>query len=61
LGTIAYPDQFKDISMPNEVKKYWQEILGFSLTDDDVEGILNPPISTGGGNGGGQGTGQGQK
>lgn len=68
LGTKSYPAQLKDISMDNEIKKYWKDILGFSLTDDDVKSILNPPSTTsgsgtGGGTGGGtgQGTGQGKK
>lgn len=72
LGTKAYPDQFKDISLENEIKRYWKDILGFTLTDDDVQNILNPPNAptgggtgegTGGGTGGGggQGNGQGKK
>jgi iron complex transport system substrate-binding protein len=65
LGTKAYPDQFKDISIENEIKNYWKDILGFALTDDDVKNILNPPSSPGGsgtgkGNGGGTGSGGGQ-
>ena len=57
LGINAYPEQFKDISIENEIKRYWQEILGFTLSDDDVKNILNPPDSPVGG-GGGQGGGQ---
>jgi iron complex transport system substrate-binding protein len=43
LAQKAYPDKFKDISIEQEVKRYWKEIIGFELSNEDVKNILYPP------------------
>ncbi len=52
LAHKAYPDKFKDSSIENDIKKYWEEVIGFELSDEDVENILNPSPMKGPGGGG---------
>jgi iron complex transport system substrate-binding protein len=40
LAATAYPDRFKDVSVPLEVKKFYREICDMALTDAQVEKIL---------------------
>jgi iron complex transport system substrate-binding protein len=37
-----YPDQFANIDIKDELKKFYKDYFDYSLTDDDIEGILNP-------------------
>jgi iron complex transport system substrate-binding protein len=41
LAKIAYPEQFKDIDMSKEVKRFYKEIMNFDLSDDQVRAILS--------------------
>jgi iron complex transport system substrate-binding protein len=41
LAATAYPDRFKDISISAEVKRFYLEICEMTLTDAQVEKILN--------------------
>jgi len=43
LALKAYPDKFGDVNIEQEIKRYFHEILGFDLSDEDVSKILNPP------------------
>ena len=40
LSKLAYPDLYEDISVENEIKRYWAEVLRFEITDDDIYDIL---------------------
>ncbi len=42
LAINAYPELFADTDIRTEIKRYWKEIIGFELSDADVEGILHP-------------------
>ncbi|MBN2238859.1 MAG: ABC transporter substrate-binding protein [Dehalococcoidales bacterium] len=42
LGSLAYPEQFNDFSIEDEVKAYYSEVLKWELTDEDVNEILHP-------------------
>lgn len=52
LATRAYPDRFAGVSIEAEIKRYYQEIYGFTLSDADVVGILHPADPPSGGQGG---------
>jgi len=41
MAKIAYPDRFSDISMENEVKKFYREMFMYELTDEQVQKILS--------------------
>lgn len=49
LAKIAYPDLFKDIDMSSEVKKYYKDVFGIDLTDEQVNKIFNPSVNAGAG------------
>ena len=38
----AYPDRFSDMAIEDEIKRFYSEILDYKLSDEDVQGILNP-------------------
>ncbi len=40
MAKTAYPDRFSDISMNDEVKKFYKEVFSFDLTDEQVDKIL---------------------
>jgi iron complex transport system substrate-binding protein len=40
LANLAYPEKFKDICIPCLVKAFYKEIMGFDLTQSQVEEIL---------------------
>lgn len=40
MAKTAYPDRFSDISMKDEVKKYYREIFMYELTDEQANKIL---------------------
>ena len=54
LAMNAYPDLFKETNIKDEIKRYWKDIIGFELSDEDVNSILTPPQFTGGGQGAGK-------
>jgi iron complex transport system substrate-binding protein len=37
-----YPDQFTNIDIKDELKKFYTNYFNYSLTEDDIDGILNP-------------------
>ena len=37
-----YPDKFKDIDLNKEVEKYYKEVFGVELTEEQVESIFAP-------------------
>ena len=45
----AYPELFEDIDIKNEVKTYYNDVFGITLTDEQVEKIFNPEVSAGAG------------
>lgn len=49
LAKIAYPDLFNDIDMSSEVKKYYKDVFGIDLTDEQVNKIFNPSVNAGAG------------
>lgn len=40
MAKTAYPDRFKDISIEQEVKKFYKEVFSYDLTDEQVKKIL---------------------
>lgn len=38
-----HPELFEDIDMDQMVKEYYEKFYGYSLTDEDLEEIYNPP------------------
>jgi iron complex transport system substrate-binding protein len=38
----AYPDRFSDMTIEDEIKRFYSEILDYELSDEDVYSILNP-------------------
>lgn len=38
-----YPEKFADIDIAKEFKDYYKNFFNVELTDEDIEGILNPP------------------
>ena len=42
LSLTAYPDRIKNTTMDKELKAFFSEIIGYTLTDADVETILYP-------------------
>ncbi len=42
----ARPELFEDIDLNEKIKAYYQQFYGMSLTDEDVEWILNPRPET---------------
>ena len=40
MAKTAYPDRFSDISMKDEVKKFYKEIFWYDLTDEQANKIL---------------------
>ncbi|MCQ2486756.1 MAG: ABC transporter substrate-binding protein [Clostridia bacterium] len=40
LATILQPERFADISMTEELKKYYKEFYGYALSDEDANHIL---------------------
>lgn len=42
----ARPDLFEDIDMNKKIKEYYQQFYAMTLTDEDVEWILNPRPET---------------
>jgi len=41
MAKIAYPDRFTDVSMEQEVKKFYHEIFMYDLTDEQVKKLLS--------------------
>lgn len=42
LAKTAYPDLFEDIDIIDETKKYYQDVFGIALTDEQAESIFTP-------------------
>lgn len=42
LAHKAYPERFSDVTIEDEVRRYWKDVMGFELSDEDVDSILNP-------------------
>ena len=42
MAMNAYPDLFDDMTIESEIKRFWSEIVGFELSDEDVYTILHP-------------------
>jgi iron complex transport system substrate-binding protein len=46
LAKIAYPELFADIDMAQEIKKFYQEIMSFNLTAEQIDAILSAKYTT---------------
>jgi iron complex transport system substrate-binding protein len=42
MAKTMYPDIFADVDLEQEVKDYYSEFFGITLTDDDVQMMYNP-------------------
>ena len=42
LALTAYPDKFPNDSMDKQLKKFYNEVINYNLTDDQIKTILNP-------------------
>jgi len=47
MAKTMYPDLFADVDLTAEVKAYYQDYFGITLTDDDVEQMYNPSSAAG--------------
>lgn len=47
LAKYTYPELFGDIDITSETKKYYKEVFGIDLTDDQANKIFAPPSSAG--------------
>jgi iron complex transport system substrate-binding protein len=41
LAKLAYPEQFKDLDMQKEIKRFYREIMSFELSDAQAQKVLN--------------------
>jgi iron complex transport system substrate-binding protein len=41
LAIKAYPERFKDIKLKDEVRRFYKEICGWSLSDEQVANIIS--------------------
>jgi len=41
FAMTAYPERFKDISFSDEVRKFYREIFGFNLTDEQARMVVS--------------------
>jgi len=39
-----YPDLFKDLDITDVLKKFYTDFFDYSLTDDDIDSIMNPTV-----------------
>lgn len=39
-----YPDLFKDLDIKDVLKKFYTEFFNYSLTDEDIDSIMNPTV-----------------
>ena len=47
LAKCAYPELFSDIDVVAEAKKYYKDLFGIDLTDEQIKGIFNPDVASG--------------
>lgn len=40
LAKMAYPERFKDLDMPREIKRFYREIMSFELSDAQARKVL---------------------
>lgn len=45
MAKTLYPEHFADIDMAETVREYYSDVMGISLTDEEIESILNPKES----------------
>ena len=46
MAKNLYPDLFEDLDMDQEIKDYFQNFYGVTLTDEDMETLYNPPADS---------------
>ena len=46
LAKHLYPEQFTDIDMDQEIKDYFLEFYGVTLSDEDLNTLYNPPAES---------------
>lgn len=47
FAKVTYPELFEDIDITQEVKSYYQDVFGITLTDEQVEKIFAPLTEAG--------------
>ena len=47
LAKTVYPSLFEDIDITAETKKYYQEVFGITLTDEQANKIFSPVSAAG--------------
>ena len=47
LAKTAYPELFEDVDITVETKKYYKEVFGIELTDDQAASIFAPAANAG--------------
>lgn len=55
MAKTVYPELFKDVSVPKEVKSYYKDLYGIKLTDAQVASIYEPRANRADGFGAGRG------
>ncbi len=46
MAKHLYPELFEDIDMDKEIKDYFQEFYGVTLSDEDLNTLYNPPAES---------------
>ena len=49
LAKTAYPEQFEDVDIIEETRKYYKEVFGIDLTEDQAASIFAPAAEVGAG------------
>ena len=47
MAKTVYPDLFEDIDITAEVRDYYEELYGVSLTDEQIDRMYNPSSAGG--------------
>lgn len=47
MAKTVYPDLFRDLDLNQEVKDYYQEVFGITLTDEQINTYFNPSSAVG--------------
>lgn len=42
MAKTMHPDLFEDIDLEKEIRSYYQDLFDYELSDEELEGILNP-------------------
>ena len=44
LAKVLYPENFTELNLEDEVKKFYLKFYRYELSDEELKGILNPAL-----------------